>query len=316
VTGSPFDPSLAFEDEQEDVTRISIAPPTGRGGRDPSKAHVRDRAALTVVAGSTLGSIYVLGETSLLGRAGDCLVSIDEAVVSRHHARILRQKDGTYVVEDLQSRNGTYVNGERIEQAKLGEGDRLSFGATLTLRFGMTDEIEEALLRRLYESSVTDALTGAYNRKHLIERLAGEVAYAKRHGAALSILMLDIDHFKHVNDTYGHLAGDQVLRELAHRVRHALRAEDMLCRYGGEEFVIVARGLDAPHALLFAERIRALVAAKPIEGDGHLIELTVSIGVASVACLGGSPAVEGLIAAADKRLYAAKDRGRNRCVGA
>jgi diguanylate cyclase (GGDEF)-like protein len=314
--GGPFEPSLSFDDGEEDITRISILPPTAKPGDKAGTARVRDRAALTVVAGASLGSIYVLGDVSLIGRSGDCLICVDDGVVSRHHARIVRQVAASYLVEDLASRNGTYVNGTKVERATLCEGDRLSFGSTLTLRFGMTDEIEEALLRRLYESSVTDALTGAYNRKHLIERLTGEVAFAKRHDAALSILLLDIDHFKKVNDTFGHLAGDHVLRALADMVRRALRAEDMLSRYGGEEFIIVARGLDAPHGVRFADRIRSLVEATPIEAEGHVIRLTVSIGIASVACLGGSPGVEGLIAVADKRLYAAKNAGRNRCVGA
>jgi diguanylate cyclase (GGDEF)-like protein len=178
----------------------------------------------------------------------------------------------------------------------------------------MTDDVEEALLRRLYESTVTDGLTGAYNRKHFGERLAGEVAYARRHDTPLSLLMLDIDHFKKVNDTYGHPAGDRVLRSFTDTLRHTLRAEDVLARYGGEEFVIIARGLDTEHAMHLGERIRTLVAETPIDVEGHTVELTVSIGVASLACEGAN-AADGLVAVADRRLYAAKAAGRNRCIG-
>jgi diguanylate cyclase (GGDEF)-like protein len=162
---------------------------------------------------------------------------------------------------------------------------------------------------------VQDALTGAYNRKHFAERLASELAYAKRHKAPLSMLIFDLDHFKRVNDSLGHLGGDQVLRTVAALVKRTLRAEDVFARYGGEEFAIIARGTDVDQAFLFAERVRGMVEHARIDFNGNPIPVTVSIGVASLVCL-AEPTADGLIAKADERLYAAKRGGRNRSVGA
>src|SRR6185503_3769110 len=153
----------------------------------------------------------------------------------------------------------------------------------------------------LYESSVLDALTGAYNRKHFEERLVSEVAYAKRHGTPLSLLMLDLDHFKRINDTYGHLGGDHVLRTVGGLVKKTLRVEDIFARYGGEEFAIIARGIDVDKAYLFAERVRITVETAKIEFNRLLVPVTISLGVASLMCCGEKATAESLIGKADER---------------
>ena len=309
LTGPVFDP-------EEENTVVSIPPPTMDTGWASAAPRVRDRATLTVLSGSNLGAMYAFETSAIIGRARECLVRIDDAVVSRRHARVVRQDLASYVIEDLKSRNGTFVNGTKIDSHRLCEGDRVSFGSALTLRFGMTDELEEVLLRRLYESSVLDGLTGAFNRKHFSERLAGEVAYAKRHDIPLSLLLFDIDHFKRVNDTHGHLVGDQVLRSLAGVIKRTLRTEDVFARYGGEEFVIIARGTDAEKGYLFADRIRGIVERMPFECVECTLHVTVSIGIASLACCKTQASVEELLSLADRRMYEAKSQGRNRCVGA
>jgi diguanylate cyclase (GGDEF)-like protein len=276
----------------------------------------RDRATLTMVTGPDTGKVYSLEEVTTLGRGRECTIRIEDGSVSRVHARISRgSPTERFLVEDLGSRNGTFVDGYRIKRHSLNDGDRIQVGPSVHLRFSITDDVEEGLLRRLYESSVRDPLTGAFNRKHFNERMTSEIAYSVRHKTALSLLMFDIDHFKRVNDDYGHLAGDKVLRSLAGLVARTIRTEDIFARYGGEEFTVIARGIDTRGSLALAERIRGIIIASRFEFEGQNIPVTVSIGVATMACCSGEPTAEDFIAIADKRLYQAKQTGRNRVVG-
>jgi two-component system, cell cycle response regulator len=306
----------SFDDFEEEVTSVGKLPSLDPLSKPPAPAPPRDRATFTVVSGPSAGAIHSLvSEENVIGRGKECSVRILDSGISRRHARVLRQAPRKYVVEDLGSSNGTTVGGVRIAgQHPLSEGDRVGVGPNIELRFGFTDEAEEGALRRVYESSVLDALTGAYNRKHFDERLAAEVAYAKRHTAPLSLLIFDLDHFKRVNDTYGHLGGDHVLRTVGALVKRTLRVEDVFARYGGEEFAVIARGIDISKAYLFAERVRITVETGKIEFNRLLVPVTVSIGVASLACCGESGTAEALVGKADERLYAAKRTGRNRTV--
>jgi diguanylate cyclase (GGDEF)-like protein len=240
---------------------------------------------------------------------------IDDLGVSRRHARITRQ--GTeFFVEDLESRNGTFVQDVRVTKKVLTDGVRIGLGPIVMLRFGYIDELEEGMLRRLYESAVLDALTGAHNRKHFDERLAGEVAYANRHKTELSLVLFDVDHFKQINDTFGHLAGDGVLRTIVSLVRKALRAEDVLARIGGEEFAVIARGIDGRRGRALGERVRSLVERAKFDLGGKSLQVTVSVGVASLGAMGGGePSGSELVDWADQRLYRAKESGRNRTIG-
>jgi len=197
---------------------------------------------------------------------------------------------------------------------KLADGDRIRVGQNAVLRFTLMEAREQAALQRVYEAALRDGLTGIYNRKYLDERLRGEIAFAARHRSALSVVLLDIDYFKKVNDTYGHLAGDEVLKATAALLRGAMRAEDLLARYGGEEFVAVARGVDLRQAAQLAERLRAIVAREPVAASGASIARTISAGVASLECCGGDPTAQRLLGVADERLYKAKTAGRNRVV--
>jgi two-component system cell cycle response regulator len=279
-----------------------------------SATPVCDRGTLTMVSGADAGSVYRLGASTAIGRSLDCEIRIFDVGVSRRHAMIEQQGDTDYVVQDLGSRNGTTVRGRPITKCRLVDGDRIGIGPVF-FRFALTDEMEELALKRRYESSIIDGLTGALNRKHFDDRLIGELAFAKRHKAEVSLLILDVDHFKEVNDRFGHLAGDSILRKLAATVRDALRVEDVFARYGGEEFAIIARGIERAGALAFAERVRNLVAATTFSYENTPIPLTVSIGVATLTdCRDAS--VDQLIALADSRLYLAKASGRNCSRGA
>jgi diguanylate cyclase (GGDEF)-like protein len=272
-------------------------------------------AMLTVIAGPHAGRAYSLapGET-VLGRGREAHVFIDDAGASRSHARVLATEDGRYLLEDLRSRNGTFVGGLRVERVELNSGDRIAIGSGITLSFAILDAQAERMAHQLYESSVRDALTQAHNRRYLVERLGSEIAYARRHRAPLSLIMFDVDHFKNINDTHGHLTGDDVLREVAALVQRMIRAEDIFARYGGEEFVVLARGIGHGNAGRFAERLRGAVERLTIGSGG--VKVTISVGYAALDELGeGQRTPEGLLRLADARLYGAKSAGRNRVHG-
>jgi diguanylate cyclase (GGDEF)-like protein len=247
-----------------------------------------------------------------VGRHPENRLRIDEDSISRYHARIVRS-DEAFIVEDLGSRNGVYVGGKRVTRARLEHDCWLQFGPRVSFRFSLTDAREEHLLRKLYESSTRDALTGAYNRLHFEERLRAEIAYATRHRTEAALLLIDLDHFKRINDTHGHPAGDLVLKLTAGACMRALRAEDVFARFGGEEFAVVLRGVGASGAARLGDRLRGAVAAQDFDSDGRKIKVTLSAGAAALACC-AVPSSEELIATADRRLYLAKQQGRDRVV--
>jgi diguanylate cyclase (GGDEF)-like protein len=274
----------------------------------------RNRAVLIQMTGLEAGRVCSIdGTSSTFGRAPDCAHRFDEASLSRVHARVVHEGD-SYVVEDAGSRNGVFVNEHRVTRALLTDGDRLRLGSAVVLRFQLVDDNEEHALKKVYDSSVKDGLTGAANRKYLEERLVAEVAFAVRHSAPLALVILDIDFFKKVNDTYGHAGGDEILRETAALLRKTLRTEDLLARFGGEEFVVLARGVDLRNATHLAERLRAVIERSPVAFAGRSVSRTISLGVASLECCGTDRTPQRILAIADERLYRAKESGRNRVV--
>lgn len=281
-------------------------------GGAPAAQAVVDRAVLLRMDGVQAGLIVGLEQFPFtVGRHPTNTYRIDEDSISRFHARIIRHGD-EYSVEDMGSRNGTFVAGKRVTRCRLDHDSWLQFGPRVSFRFSMTDVREERLLRKLYESSTRDALTGAYNRLHFEERLRSEVAYATRHRTPCSLLIIDLDHFKKVNDTYGHPAGDLVLKRASEACMRALRTEDVFARFGGEEFGVVLRGIELKGAHRLGERLRQAVANEVIEHEGKQIKVTLSAGCASMACCAASPSSEELIGIADRRLYLSKQGGRNR----
>ncbi len=275
----------------------------------------RDRAALTVVSGPDTGRVFPIIGEPILGRGRHCEVRIEDNSVSRAHAQVVKRGDLCWVIEDRGSRNGTFVNGRRIQWHELHDGDGIQLGGSVRFRFTLSNVEEEGVFRKLYESSVRDGLTGAFNRKHFNERLAMEISYAIRHRTELSLVMYDIDHFKRVNDTYGHLGGDLILSKLTGVIQHTIRTEDLLARYGGEEFAVIARGIGAEGAVCLGERIRAMAERSNLRFEGQFLHVTVSVGVATLATLRGEQTAHRLIGQADANLYAAKQGGRNRVVG-
>jgi two-component system cell cycle response regulator len=271
---------------------------------------------LIVIAGNAVGEMYQIRKESVeIGRESDCDITIRDVGISRRHARISRSGSADIYIEDLGSTNGTYINGEQIAKKLLNDGDRIQLGRTTILKFSLSDSLEESFQKKMYESAVRDGLTKTYNRQYFDERLASEFSYAYRHYIPLSVIMVDIDHFKKVNDTYGHPVGDVVLRVLSQTMMKSIRNEDMLSRYGGEEFTILARNTDAQAIITLAERIRVAVESQAIPVSAGIIKITVSAGCATLENRNYHRPEE-LVAAADEALYHAKKSGRNRVVQA
>jgi diguanylate cyclase (GGDEF)-like protein len=265
---------------------------------------------LTRVDGPTAGCVVTLPTDQLtIGRSKRADLHLTDEGVSRKHARIC-WVDGAYVLEDLGSQNGSVVCGKKVSAVELKQGDLIRIGPVATLRFCWMDAHQKGLLDELYETSVRDPLTGAYNRRHFSEQLEAELAYAKRHKSELSLLLLDIDHFKRINDEHGHQEGDRVLEELTRVAHRHLRTEDVFSRYGGEEFALILRGVPLIGAARAAERLRLAIAAQVSAGTQPV---SVSIGCAALGALEEGTAAA-LIQVADQRLYEAKQTGRGRVV--
>lgn len=266
---------------------------------------------LILLAGEDAGKMVRVETEVLIGRSPKAGLRLTGEGVSRMHARFVRRDDGTYV-EDLGSTNGTLVNGVRLTgPAVLRDGDKIQIGASFLIKFSLQDALEQNFQQQLYEAALRDPLTKAFNRRALNERLETELAHLTRHGGELAVMLFDLDHFKRVNDTFGHLAGDHVLRTFANLVSTMTRREDFFARYGGEEFVMLCRSTPLDHAKALAERIRVAVERERVVYSERVIPVTVSIGIASAWPRCTSAEVIGV---ADAALYAAKNAGRNQVV--
>jgi diguanylate cyclase (GGDEF)-like protein len=276
-------------------------------------------------AGANPGRRHTLSRAEhYVGRRTDLDLHIDVDSVSRRHARLVRHDDDWWV-EDLGSTNGTFVNDEPIDRRKLDDGDIVRFGEAV-VKFLSGSNIERAYHEEVYRLSILDGLTSVHNKRFFDEVLEREVARSQRHGGSLALVLFDIDHFKDINDTYGHLAGDTILVLLCRRIRPRIRREDVLARIGGEEFACLLTETTRSGAIGFADDVRQLVEREPFVCDGALIRVTVSLGVAAfepgpigkplpddprATAASLKDALE-LVRRADERLYAAKRAGRNR----
>ena len=301
-------PEIAPEDETMAVSSV-------RSSQEAAPPVLQQRTVVKILSGHEAGRVHLMtGDTLVVGRATSCDLRIDDSSLSRQHCRI-RKTNGAYFVEDMESRNGTQVNGMRIKApVLLQDGALIQLAAGTIIMFSHQEDLEVQAEQRLYASAVLDPLTGLHNRRHLDARLKSEFAFANRHGTPLSVLLIDIDHFKKVNDTYGHPGGDAALRALADRLQRTVRTEDIVARYGGEEFAVVARGIEGPGALLLAERIREQAHKIKVQHEDANISFTISVGVATMTRERVFDTIAALLKAADDALYKAKESGRNRCV--
>lgn len=293
----------AITSDIEDTGVYSTAPfrAEGSGAR---------QAALICISGRSIGQMFLLARDEVtVGRAPECDIFLDDEGVSRHHAKVVR-KSGSWLLVDVGSTNGTYHRGERVDVLTLVDRDQIHLGAGTILQFRYQDEREVEFHALMQTYKTQDPLTDALNRRAFVTELEKEVGFARRHREPLSLLMFDVDHFKQINDTFGHVNGDRVLRAIAARVREVKRKEDVFARFGGEEFVILLRATDAEGAYLLAERVRGAVEQLSLEADGRKVRCTISIGVATLG--EGANHAAALVDLADKRLYRAKAHGRNR----
>jgi len=305
ISWADVPPDDPITEQTDRITQLESRPPV---------LHARDRAILLRMDGVHAGQVMALDEAkATIGRHPSNDIIIDDSGVSRHHAEIINDGDSIRLI-DKNARNGTVVQGVRVQGAvELNDGDFIQFGPRVGFRYSVTDAKQEKLLQRLYESSNRDALTGAYNRKHFDERLLSEIAFAARHDASTALILMDIDHFKKVNDTHGHAAGDAVLRQVSGIVLSRLRTEDVFARIGGEEFAVLLRGVNLAGSARLAERLRTSVSAVPTLFDGRPVPVTISLGCASTKCTRSDTGTP-LVRLADERLYKAKNSGRNRVV--
>jgi diguanylate cyclase (GGDEF)-like protein len=292
----------------DDTTRMAPAQPAAETETLPAAAY------LVVLSGSNVGEMYRIEKDQVVVGRGDKvdLRLVDDGI-SREHARLTKD-EGRIVLEDLGSTNGTFCNGVRVQRHPLTEGDKILIGSTTILKFSYQDKLDEMFQRQMSESALRDGLTRAFNKRYFTDRIESEFQYAVRHDAPMSLIFIDIDHFKRINDQHGHQAGDHVLAQLSTLVMSMLGEEETFARYGGEEFAIVARGLDLEAAAALSERLRAAIEGHPFKIDAGPLPVTVSVGVAQAPAPGMSVSGD-LVARADEAMYAAKRGGRNRvCV--
>ncbi len=247
-----------------------------------------------------------------IGRDEDVDLTVADNSVSRMHAAIEATPLG-YVVSDLGSTNGTYVNEQRVLSRILAAGDRVRTGKHI-FKFLSSDDVEAQYHEAIYSMMTLDGLTGAYNKRYLMDVLNREIERSQRHGRPLSLVMMDIDHFKSINDKYGHLAGDEVLQEFCRRIQEILRMDEVFARFGGEEFSLVMGEAMLSAAKKTAERCRELIEAETFKTSCGPIAVTASFGVAQLMGTTAGSA-EALIGDADAKLYVAKASGRNQVCG-
>jgi len=279
-----------------------------------TKAHA---AYLIVVSGGIPGTMHPLDERGTsLGRSVENSLQLNDITVSRRHAFVSIDSKGVFRIKDDGSTNGTFINGQRIavhSPRQLDNGDRIQLGTNVVLKLVRLDPSEERFHREMFERTVRDCLTGLYNRAYFIEQFGALAERNVAQGIGMAILMIDVDHFKRVNDNYGHVVGDGVLKAVAAVIRESTRAEDLIARYGGEEFV-VALPVSCPEmAIDRAERIRRNLAGREVWADSEQIQITASIGLA-FGPPGRSRHERSLIMRADQALFKAKADGRNRVV--
>ena len=249
---------------------------------------------------------------TLIGRDLSADVPLEDTAVSRTHAAI-ESDDRSYYVVDVGSRNGTFVDDELLVERRLLRGGELIRCGSTILKFMASMDEEAQYHAVVHELMTRDPLTNAFNRSYLMALLEKLVPRCRSTNQDLSIVMIDIDHFKKVNDSHGHLVGDEILRGFCERLRSVLRPDDVLCRFGGEEFVVVAERVGLQGAVRIAERLRLTVSSLPFSSHLGLLRITCSLGVASLEHGAASLSVDQFLAEADQWLYHAKNVGRN-CV--
>lgn len=293
--------------EEESVTQITrVSNVKVRSSEQGKKAFL----VLIYPPGPRMGKRFELkNKETVIGRGSEVDLVVDKESVSRRHAKVERRGESFWVV-DLKSTNGTYVNDVGVEEAQLRDGDFVKVGNAI-YKFLSGGNVEASYYEEIYRLTIVDGLTGAHNKRFFEEFLNREIARSSRTGRPLSLVMFDIDHFKDINDTYGHLTGDFILKELCRRIAATVRKDELLVRYGGEEFCVVLPEAEKEGAMGFAERIRKITESNMFVFEATEIPVTISVGVTTIK--GEDTTFTELVRRADEKLYEAKNAGRN-CV--
>ncbi|RMG18484.1 MAG: GGDEF domain-containing protein [Deltaproteobacteria bacterium] len=272
---------------------------------------VPGEACLVCIYGPELGKKWTLAsERFTIGRGPQNDIVLDLDNVSRRHVEFASREGGVYV-KDLGSTNGTYLNNVEVTEERLKNGDHIKVGGAI-FKFLSGGNIETAYHEEIYRMTIMDGLTQVYNKRYFLETLEREMARSARFDRPLHLVIFDIDHFKRINDEYGHIAGDFVLRELAGLVKAMTRREETLARYGGEEFAIIIPEAPTPKVRRYAEKMRREIEARTFAFEERVIPVTISVGVAPMP---DTDDAQEFIKAADMKLYEAKRSGRNRVCG-
>jgi diguanylate cyclase (GGDEF)-like protein len=258
-------------------------------------------------------------EEVILGRSLGADVRINDHKASRRHAKVSKVFNDEaeiheYVLSDNGSRNGTFLNGERVTKVVLQNGDKITIGDHI-LRFELLDEIDREYQRQIHRLISHDDLTGLLSSRSFFSELRREAGRAKAEDRPFCVLMMDIDHFKNVNDTYGHLTGARPFEEIGGCIMNCVRSGDAASRFGGEEFAAFLLDAEIGQAMVAAERIRSTIQSHEFsvmrQGKAHATHhVTISIGISSFPDDSLDP-IE-LVEMADSALYRAKRDGRNR----
>jgi diguanylate cyclase len=300
---------LVVSDPDRDPRQTLVT--TATGVVPPEHRSVPGTACLVVIYGVELGKRIYLSTGSIeCGRSLQSAIPLDDDAVSRRHACISWTGTG-YVVRDLNSTNGTYVNDVAVRERALHDSDQLKIGRTI-FKFIQGGNIEMSYHEEIYRLMTCDGLTQVHNKRSFEASLEREASRAARYQRHLSLLLFDIDHFKRINDTRGHLAGDAVLRQFAALVSANIRRDDVLARVGGEEFALIAPEIPIESARVLAEKLRVMISRTPFRFEDVDVQITSSFGVAAIAPEAPLTPVE-LYRLGDERLYQAKKAGRN-CV--
>ena len=297
---------IEFDDNPEEKTQIAQLDsfPAGKTIEDLNDALVH-----IYPSGPQLGKKWELPHQAVtIGRDHSSDIVVNHSSVSRHHAELTFH--GIYrSISDLRSTNGSFVNGHQIQNQILKSGDRIKIGETI-FKYLMGSDVETAYHEEIYRMTIIDGLTNIFNKRHFMENLQRELARSVRHKRPLSLIIFDIDFFKNINDTHGHLAGDTILHTLAKRIKLRMRKDEFFARYGGEEFAVILPESPLENAVQFAETIRETIASEPFIFENEYIPVTISLGV---GCTSGHILSEQeFISLADHKLYQAKHEGRNR----
>lgn len=266
---------------------------------------------LIQISGRQTGQMFNLSSRTVkIGRDAQCEIAVDDPHVSRQHAEISCRNKTDITIRDLGSTNGIFVNGKKVREQTLLDGDKILIGTRLYFKLCYQDSVEQNYQQNLFRAANIDGLTQLYNKKYFIDVLSKEFSFSRRNNQPLSLFMLDLDYFKKINDTHGHIAGDLVLKTVGQYLLKNLRLENISCRYGGEEFAILFRNVGGELALTIAERLRKAIEGERIFYRGKPISITVSIGIATMDT-DNFNTIEDFIQHADEHLYEAKEQGRN-----